>query len=121
MCANNAVMTKEVDQLQVTMMAMSGKLQDEEIIDDVCQQRSDDQECDPASHDSDEDGNFNLETPKTSEVLSMCAGITFSAESCSEKALNSLISLQNEVYTVNARKVKQAKLSDFFKAGPIWE
>ena len=39
------------------------------------------------------------------------------AKSCSEKALNLLLNLQNEVYALNARKVKQTKLFNFFKVG----
>jgi hypothetical protein len=37
------------------------------------------------------------------------------AKSCSEKALNSLKSLQNEVYAFNASEVKQTKLSHKMK------
>lgn len=101
-------------------LAVCGELQDGEIIANVCQQRGGDQESGPASSDSDGDDDLILETPKLSEVLSaidVCRRY-ISAKSCSEKALNSLMSLQNEVYTLNARKVKQAKLAYFFEAGP---
>ena len=69
----------------------------------------------PPSSNSDNDGDddTNLEILKLSEVLS---GINvfrcyISAKSCFEKALNSLISLLNEVFALNARKMKQTKLS----------
>ena len=68
---------------------------------------------------NDWDDDTNLEIPKLSEVLSIsnvCRRY-ISAKSCSEKALNAL-SLQNEMYTLYARRVKQSKLSDFFKAQP---
>ena len=42
-----------------------------------------------------------------------------SAKTCSEMALNSLISLQNEVCEFNAKKVKQTKLSDSLNQGQI--
>ena len=79
------------------------ELKNEEIIADVCQQRCDDQEGGPAPSDSDGDGDLNMETPKLSEVLSeidVCRRY-ISAKSYSEKALNSVICLQNEVYTLN--------------------
>ena len=44
-------------------------------------------------------------------MQSMCVGVFIS-----EKALDSLISLQNEY--MHLMKVKQTKLSDIFKAGP---
>jgi hypothetical protein len=64
----------------------------------------------PPSSDSDNDGDdTDLQIPKLSEVLSainVCRHYI---------SVNSLISLQNEVYALNARKVKQTKLSDSFK------
>ena len=57
----------------------------------------------------------HLAISKLSEVLSainLCR-CYINSTSCRENTLNSFISLQNEVY---ARKVKQTKLSDFFKA-----
>jgi hypothetical protein len=64
---------------------------------------------------------IHLGITKLSEMLSainVCRHYRhyISVKSCSGKALNSLISLQNEVYAFKARKVKQIKLSNFFKA-----
>ena len=69
-------------------------------------------ESGPPSNDNDSDNygdDINLETPKLNEVLNainVCRHY-ISTESCSEKALHSLISLQKDVYALNKRKVKR--------------
>ena len=57
--------------------------------------------------------------PQLSDLLSainVCSR-DISAKSSNTKALNSLKSLQNEMYALIVRKVKQTKLFDFLKAG----
>ena len=66
--------------------------------------------------DNDEDDDTNLEIPKLSEVESMCiilikGELSLNTKSCSEKALNSLISSQNEAYVLNASNIKQTILA----------
>ena len=67
-------------------------------------------ESGPPSSDSEdvEVDDRNLEIPKVGEVyiaINMCRRYS-SAKSCSEKALKTLVSLQNQMYALNARKVE---------------
>ena len=59
--------------------------------------------------------NTNLEIPK---LVSINVYILYmSGKSCSEKAQNWFISLQNELNVLYAIKAKQTKLPDFFNGG----
>ena len=62
--------------------------------------------------DSDGDDDVSLKISKLSEMLNTITVSRhyISVKSCSEKDLHSLISLQNKVYELIARKVKQTKL-----------
>jgi hypothetical protein len=88
---------------------VAGELQNEDIIADVCQQQRGDIKK-VGESESDRNDNTNL------KLINVCR-YYISMKNWSEKVLNSLTRLQNEVY---ARKVKQIKLAYFFKTGSIY-
>ena len=63
--------------------------------------------------DSDGDDNTNFEASKLSEVLSAIIVCRFynSTKNCSEKSLNSIISLQKWCYVLNSKKIETNQIS----------